>query len=487
MSAESVALVSREGGRAAPQLVIKTKHTVVSSPLPTLPLPTDSVLPSPSDTPSPSTSPTPSTTPTPIGQAVITSITSVFTQPQVGKPGYLSSFTDPVFGTTIERIAGNAGSSISFANGSTGTWGSDARQHYNDDQAWNADGSMLWIENASGGSPSRIILDGNTYQPLMKPCSNYSYYDDRWSPTMPHVRVFRNGSTVGWFDIVSCTLLRSWTLPLQTTIDSEAGPSRDGSMWAQGDAATGKILAIRMDPTPGLVGPAYDAQTNCGLSNCTIDHVAISPSGHYILVHYEGDHDRIFDVNPTTLALTPHVYPAGTSECSGRDPSIGSIFDLGHSDLTFDANRDDIAVGQNRSWCPQTVGGVSLGQIYSVRLKDGKVTSLIRTGTAQSYHVSCRNFDRAGWCYAWFWPASGKVFSNEVIAVKTDGSGQVERLANVHTDTNGCYRCESHPVPSRDGMRVLFASSWSVDCGTTCGTQSNPQVYVIDSRSLTRS
>src|SRR5438046_5543425 len=90
-----------------------------------------------------------------------------------------------------------------------------------------------------------------------------------------------------------------------------------------------------MDPLPGLIGPAYDAQTNCGLSDCTIDHVAISPSAKFMLVHYAGDHDRILDVNPTTLALTPHVYPAGTPECSGHSSSNGFVYDVGHSDISY--------------------------------------------------------------------------------------------------------------------------------------------------------
>ena len=40
-----------------------------------------------------------------------------------------------------------------------------------------------------------------------------------------------------------------------------------------------------------------------------------------------------------------------------------------------------------------------------------------------------------------------------------------------------------HVSPSRNGRQVLFASSWSIDCGSNCGSQSNPQDYVIDSYS----
>ena len=36
------------------------------------------------------------------------------------------------------------------------------------------------------------------------------------------------------------------------------------------------------------------------------------------------------------------------------------------------------------------------------------------------------------------------------------------------------------PVPSRDGRRVIFASSWTLNCGTVCGSQTNPQAYVVE-------
>jgi hypothetical protein len=54
----------------------------------------------------------------------------------------------------------------------------------------------------------------------------------------------------------------------------------------------------------------------------------------------------------------------------------------------------------------------------------------------------------------------GKKHSDEIIAVKLDGSGVVERFGTTHTDPKGCYRCEAHPAPSPDGSRVVFASNW---------------------------
>ena len=396
---------------------------------------------------------------------------------QVAKPGYLQPFADPVFDSTVERIVGDPGRPIIYPNRSKGIWGAHARHHYVDDQPWNADESLLWLENVSGGSPARVVLDGKTYRPKFKPCSNYFYYDDRWHPIFPHVRIAWGGKTLQWFDVVRCKQLRRWTMPFRLSMDSQSGPSRDGSMWALGDST--RVFAVRMDPLPGLTGPAFDFFHNCGLPNCTASHVSISPSGHYILIHYGGDHTRILDVNPDTLALTPHVYPPRTPECLGHDPARGYVFDVGHADLTVDAQGNDIIVAQNRDWCPQRLGTVTLGQIYSVRFSDGAVTSLLAPGTAQSYHLSCRNYSRPGWCYASFWPAPGKPFGDEIVALTVDGSMRVERLTHTHTDTTNCYPCEADPVPSPDGRRVIFASSWTLDCDHGCGSQSAPEAYVI--------
>jgi hypothetical protein len=100
---------------------------------------------------------------TTMSSTLVTDPNAVFSEPNVAKPAYLTPITDPTYNTTLTRIAGNAGTPLSFSNGGSGTWGQDARQHYNDDQAWNADGSLLMLQNS--GSPDQLILDGNTYQP----------------------------------------------------------------------------------------------------------------------------------------------------------------------------------------------------------------------------------------------------------------------------------------------------------------------------------
>ena len=70
------------------------------------------------------------------------------TAPKISAPGYLESYVDPVFKTTVTRITGIPGSGIPNLNGQ---WAAIARHHYSKDAAWNCDQSLLFL--ASG--PSR--------------------------------------------------------------------------------------------------------------------------------------------------------------------------------------------------------------------------------------------------------------------------------------------------------------------------------------------
>lgn len=76
-------------------------------------------------------------------------------------------------------------------------------------------------------------------------------------------------------------------------------------------------------------------------------------------------------------------------------------------------------------------------------------------------HVSCRNYQRPGWCYLntrYLWDGSGM---REVFALKLDGSGTVERFAQTHNSTD--YGCGVQVNVSPDGTQLLFNSDWGDD------------------------
>src|SRR5207249_7976481 len=133
----------------------------------------------------------------------------------------------------------------------------------------NADETLISIENRDGGSPSPLILDGVTYQPKAAPCSNYDLWDYRWHPSRAHaheqINVNSTGKELMWFDVVSCTKTRSWSLlsiPADYGIGSgEGNASNDGRFVMIG--GTSQVYVVDMDPQPPFapypnqrIGPA---------------------------------------------------------------------------------------------------------------------------------------------------------------------------------------------------------------------------------------
>jgi hypothetical protein len=429
---------------------------------------------------------------------LVTNSSLVFTIPQVAKPSYGIPFIDPIFGTIVTRIAGDYGQGLSWSGPppGSGTWGSDARHHYSKDQPWSSDGGLIVIENS--GEPSILVLDGETYQVRYGRCSNYDLGDDRWHPRPQYpynnIRINANGSTLEWFDVTTCTQVRSWILPFSANYfgSCEGNPSFDGRFAVLSTLGGTQACVVDMDPQPPFapypnkrIGPVY---TGIPVGGMQFDWVSVSPSGKYCVVAYDApntDHLRVFDINSTTLEISVRPMPAGSLECPCHtDVSQGWIYHLGHADMTlnpFDAN-EDVIIGQFRSgYCPSKYpGGSTFGKVIMVRLKDNKVLTLTKGSNEGSvHHISTRSYDRPGWAYAGYYTSSGKRFGGEVIAVKLDGSGTVERYVHHHSGES-VYRAEVHAVPSRDGRRVLFASDWTINCNSGCGTSSNPQAYVVD-------
>jgi hypothetical protein len=432
---------------------------------------------------------------TPAGSFTIDPST-VFTIPTLSRPSYLLSFRDPTFGSTIARVSNDAGTSTLPLVG--GQWGKDARQVYSKQQPWSSDGALLSLQNRNGGTPSVVLLDGYTFLPRFALCSSYPRYDYRWHPSPAHaheqINVDPTGRELMWFDVMKCRKTRSWTLPIAVDYgigSGEGNPSQAGRFVAL--ASANRIFVVDMDPQPPFapypnvrIGPAYTLEA-CSLSvsdptSCRVGNVSISPSGKYVDVKYAvpdstNDAHRILEVDPYSLTLRPHRMADESLRCgSFAARPNGWIFPLKHADMAldpFDGNEDVIVGGRS---CP----GSSIGRVVKVRLRDGKVTALTNPASEASVsHVSTRNLRRPGWAYVTYFVGAGKRFSGEIVAVKLDGSGTVERLAHHHTASSGCYRCEAHAVPSPDGTLVMFASNWAANCGPDCGPADEIKAYVI--------
>ncbi len=423
--------------------------------------------------------------------------TTVLSVPRLPMPAYLVPYVDPVFGVPCTRITEISGRTLPYPGGGSGSWGADARHNYSKNQPWNSTETLYMIEN-NGGTPGNVLLDGQTFAPKLQICDSYPQYDDRWHPSPAHpnerINVTGNGRELMWFDVVNCVKTRTWSLPFAVSDlgMGEGNVSREGRYVALSDG--NRMFVVDMDPQPPLspypnkrIGPAVTI-ADCGLSGgCAVDWVSVSASGKYAVVSYDGDYPRVYDVDPVTLALTPHALPGTIALCSGGSPAQGHFYNLGHADMTLNPfdNDEDVIIGQEGCGnIGSTVKGKLMGGIVMVRLRDGTITPLTDpTNEAYPHHISTRNLFRPGWVYAGYYREAGARFNDEIIAVKLDGSKTTQRFAHKHSEwiSPDCYRCQNHAVPSPDGRRIAWASNWADDC-TTCGSLGEIKDYVLDAR-----
>ena len=124
-----------------------------------------------------------------------------------------------------------------------------------------------------------------------------------------------------------------------------------------------------------------------------------------------------------------------------------------HGDNALDGSGDEIYVTNDGP-----------GVISSPPLSDGTAKVLLAPGSAFEYgHTSGRNIKRPGWVYLSVYDTIatiGRTGFDQIAALNTDGSGEVEVYGFANHEDNATYADQPQAVPSRDGRRVLVASEW---------------------------
>jgi hypothetical protein len=355
-----------------------------------------------------------------VSAATITaSVTSVVS----GKPIYLESVIDSVFGSKITRVVDDS-------------WGDICRHHYSKDQAWNADQTVIWLNKGCDK-----FIDGNTYVllPNLKSPPDKGG-ETRWHPTDPKAMIYIRNDTLGKWnpftgEDVILHIFFGYT-------DLFIGPfegnlSNDGSMIALYSTSLKKGFAYDIVHDVKYPDIDFSAETK-------VNSVSISALGKYIIANVNNDTAKIYDLQGNQIGNTWLEYGC---------PS--------HYDFTVDQNGDEVAVGV----CKTGYKG-----IVKRRLSDGQITVIFPMGAS---HTSARNIRRPGWVYV-----TGLYYApylNEVLAIKLDGT-TFERIAYI-PNNKADYESEMHGSPSLDGKKVIVASNWNIG--------SRPvQSYVVEAVSL---
>lgn len=363
------------------------------------------------------------------------------------KPDYLSSVTDPVFGARITRITGDPGVPVPGIAGER--WGKLARHRYSKDQAWNADESLLVLQQNDGSRRGQaLFLDGSTYEPLFaRPLPEGEV---RWHPHEPGAMLLARGDLLGSWDVRSNTVSVIRRFEGYTGLQIgpyEGNPSLDGrTLVLTARNPAGERIVFSNDLESGT------KHADILLSGVvrSLDWASVSASGRYLVINDEDDRTVILDRAGKIINRFPEY---------GR-PS--------HYDLTIDSAGEDVAVGVSKS-PPDT------GFLIARRLRDGAVIAL--TGAGFASHSSARSTaapDRVVSDYEW--AQDGRPYDGEIV-VSSLSRRRVYRIAH-HRNVARDYLSETQASPSVRGNRVIYASTWGAQEGRPV------QAYVADFRSL---
>lgn len=354
--------------------------------------------------------------------------------PDMPKPNYLETTADPVFGTPFVRVTDpghQMGAGIVCAP-------RFCRHRYSSTQAWNADQSLLVITNGCNGM---CFLEGRTFRPLFY----RNVHDDcKWHPRDPElmVCVLPDGLSL-WAPATD-----TWRVvhKPQDHFALEFGPykgnlSRDGH----------RLVLRARDRADMLVAFVYDLQERSSYPDIPLvslpgqnRYCGISASGRFVVCF-----QTLADGTETAHVLTP----AGKQVQYWVDHHRP-----GHGDMTIDEDGRDIYVGISKA-------DPDKWHVIKRRLDDGSVTVLGQAGHAT--HASLRNTSLPGWVFLSYEGTYRDVagrhdwapFHQEVVALRTDGSGQVRRIVQTR-NAKVDYDSETHASPSPDGTLIIWSSNW---------------------------
>lgn len=405
------------------------------------------------------------------GAATVGSDRRALAEPDIGIPGYLEPFTDPVFGTTVERVTDARSLGADFVV-----------NEYSKADPWNCDGSRMLVTDSRG---EWMLLDGATYRvrDYVKAASGErlaSSPEPRWHPTDPDAFYYVDGAS---FMKYSCYAGKGKAL--HTFREYEAiSATGEGNLSLDG----GKIaLAGHGGPegTPRDVFVYYIDEDRVGPRKSVagapegIDWVSVTPKGDYVMIlwgvtgggPFQGG--ELFDLEWNLVGRL-------TKGCHHGDFALEK--DGGQAFVMAGANDPDFE---------------DAARIVKYSIPACKATPILDVDWYNGLHVSGRCSGRPGWVvvstyHEWAEEGGGPEhgdpegdwdpFENEVFALAIDGSGRVVRLAHDHAEKR-LYFEEPHAVTNRDLTRVAFSTNWGRDIG-----EQKSDVYVIEvPRSMVRS
>ncbi|MCW3474789.1 hypothetical protein [Limobrevibacterium gyesilva] len=356
--------------------------------------------------------------------------------PEMPRPGYLQSVTDPAFGTPFTRVTDPGGQVLPTASCSP-----DYCTHrYATSQAWNADQSLLLIVNGCQEACS-LFLDGRNFAPVFQ---RIVPNECEWHPTDAALMICADRNEIyTWAprtDTKNVVYAPNGYRGFQFG-PYKGNPSKDGKrLVVRATNAEGTMVAFAYDIHARMKYPDIDLTKLTG----TNSYCSISPSGEYIFCFQE-----MPDETNESYIFT--VRGAQIQHWTGNHRP-------GHGDMTIDPDGSDVYVGISKA-------DPDKYHVIKRRLRDGKVTDLAPYGEGQ--HASIRSINRPGWVFLTYTGTYAEItehpdwapFYQEVVALRIDGSGEIRRIVQTRAAKHD-YWSEAHASPSPDGSQVIWSSNW---------------------------
>lgn len=358
------------------------------------------------------------------------------TMASVARPAYATPRTDPIFGTALWRVTDPGAAMV---GNPSRTWGTLPRIVYPRFQAWNADGSLIYLTQNEGGSGS----GGGTWLSGTPPFADvYSrshpagWVEGRWHDTDPDLMIY-----------CTSTQLRSLNVPANTTAlikdfsglgysamtlgINEGEQSRDSDVWPITATLAGVEVVfaykISTDTISALVTPGLFKAYGDGCNT-------ISWDGARMVIFFDDETFRTYNVATGALIYTSTVEQQPSHYAMGRAN-----------------NGDRVVVGGDRD---------DSGNVVLVNIDTGTVTEI--WGQSFVYHYCTSNHDwntSDSFGLGDYWQDSGNPLVNELVFHLFDGSG-IARIGHIHKGTFIAYSNEVHATMSRDGRYVAFKVNW---------------------------
>ncbi len=348
------------------------------------------------------------------------------------RPEYLETVHDPKYGVDITRISDPDVFGVSKADFYK-MW-----NHYPKDQAWNADMSLISLNNGF------FLLDGEDYTIYKK--FGFRLSESRWSNVDPEIKYFCSGSMLKKLNIETEKV---------TTLHNFPGYNVTIGPWEGNISADDKYVVITHE-SGGSARKAvlYDIELDTVLSTMDIpgygaNWVSITPSGNYIVLQNNNtDKTEVYDLDFNFL----------------RNVGFGTQ----HGDFGVDVDGNEV-------W-------VQVIPIGMARLNDGKFTRLLQAGSGG--HISGRGFQNPGWALyvAGIYGNKGSTSATEMVQVKLDDSGIIRHFG--HSRSSFVIRNSSSMATVRqDGKRIIFNSDWNIfDSGDV---KDEILSYIVEYRQIT--